>query len=134
MKRREFVLYQGRDIRGRVRTTGVVWVSDRGLPRRVWGWERWVDGMESVLVEWVRHSNRATVKGDDGNALKRDNLGRRDSIASPIPIGCSEVLGRGFPTSFVNLVFLGNCQSMALHHLLYNSINNVVMQVLEKWD
>jgi hypothetical protein len=32
------------------------------------------------------------------------------------------------------LVFLGNCQSMALHHLLYNSINNVVMQVLEKWD
>ena len=88
--------------------------------------ERGVDRVESVLVEWVRHSTRGTVKGDDGNGLKRDNLGRRDSTASPIPIGCSKVLSRGFPTSFVNSIFLGNCQSMALHHLLFDSINNVM--------
>jgi hypothetical protein len=88
--------------------------------------KRAVDRVESVLVEWVRHSTRGTVKRDDGNGLKRDNLGRRDSTGSPIPIRCSKVLGRGFPTSFVDSVFLSNFQSMALHHLLFNLINNVV--------
>ena len=101
-------------------------MSDRCLPMVVGVCERGVDRVESVLVEWVRHSTRGTVKGDDGNGLKRDNLGRRDSTASPIPIGCSKVLSRGFPTSFVNSIFLGNCQSMALHHLLFDSINNVM--------
>ena len=81
--------------------------------------------MESVLVERIRHADGATIKGGDVDGLKRDNFRGRDSICSPIPIRRSQVLSCSNPISLVDLVSLGNVESMALHDLLYNWIIRV---------
>jgi hypothetical protein len=85
-----------------------------------------VDGVKSVLEEWVRHGDGAAIESSDGDERKSDDLGRRDYIArgSPIPVRCSKVLGCGCPSLSVNRVLLRNIESMALHHLLYDSISN----------
>jgi hypothetical protein len=101
-------------------------VSEGRLPVAVRSWEGRVDGMESVLEEWVRHADGATIESDDVDRLKRDNLSRWDRICSPIPIRCSQVLGRGVPSVFINLVLACNIESMSLHDLLYDSMNTMM--------
>jgi hypothetical protein len=121
----QIILCQILDVRGRVRGFGVR-VSEGRLPVAVRSWEGRVDGMESVLEEWVRHADGATIESDDVDRLKRDNLSRWDRICSPIPIRRSQVLGRGVPSVFINLVLARNIESMSLHDLLYDSMNIMV--------
>jgi hypothetical protein len=116
----EVILYQALDIRGRVRVVRIVGVSDGRLPGLVWRWERSVDGVESVLVEGIRHADGAAIKGDDVDILKGDNFRRRDGICSPVPIRRSKVLSCSNPIWLVKLVLLGNVESLALHDLLYD--------------
>jgi hypothetical protein len=101
-------------------------MSEGHRPVAVRSSEGRVDGMESVLEEWVRHADGATIESDDVDRLKRDNLSRWDRICSPIPIRCSQVLGRGVPSVFINLVLARNIESMPLHDLLYDSMNIMV--------
>ena len=84
----QVILSQFLDVRGRVRGTRWVGVSERRLPKFEGGIKGLLDGVEFVLVEWVRHGDGAAIEGGDGDGLKRDNLGRRDYIAraSPIPV------------------------------------------------
>src|SRR5713226_4840616 len=99
-------------------------MSDRCLPILVGSWERWVDGVEGVLVQGVRHSGRVTVRRGDVNALQRDDLRRRDGIGSPIPVRRSEVLCCAHPPLLI-LVLASNVKGLLLQYLLYNSINMV---------
>jgi hypothetical protein len=112
-------------IRDRVR--GIRWagMSERRVPKFEGSIKGLLDGVEFVLAEWVRHGDGAAIEGSDSDGLKRDNLGRRDYIArgSPIPVRRSKVPSRGPPRVSINLVFLRDIKSMALHHLLYGSIN-----------
>jgi len=87
---------------GQALDVGHVWSSGRGIPdRRLISverrWKRRVDGIESVLVQRVRHTCRLTVRRDNIDGLLCDDLRRRDTIGSPVPVGRSEVLGYALP-------------------------------------
>ena len=123
MREGQVILFQAFDVRGRVRGFGWIGVSERRLPNLEHVWEGIVDGVESVLVEWVRHADGAAIEVDDVDSLETDNLGRRDYISSPIPKRRSKVLGRSFPSIFINLVFSRDTECMALQHLLYDPVN-----------
>jgi hypothetical protein len=100
-----------------------MWASDGRLimfPRSAY--EGLVDGVKSVLEEWVRHGGGFAIEISDGNVRKSDDLGDYIARGSPIPVRCSKVLGCGCPSLFVNREILRNLESMALHHLLYDSI------------
>ena len=88
-------------------------MSNRRLPILVGKWERWVDGVESVLDERVWHRSRVTVRRGDVNSRQGGNLRRRDGISSPIPVWRSQILGRSQPAILI-LVSLGNVKSMPL--------------------
>src|SRR5580692_13153165 len=94
IKQSKIILYQGLDIRGRVWTVRGGGMPDRRRPTVVgtwFRWEGWVDGVESVFDEGVRHKFLTLRRGDlDG--FKGDNLRRRDGVSSPIPVGCSQIL------------------------------------------
>lgn len=99
----ETILYQGLDIRGRVWAVRGGGMSDRRRPTVVgtwFRWEGWVDGMESVFDEGVRHSF-LTVRRGDLDDFESDNLRRRDGISSPIPVGRSQILGCSFPALLI---------------------------------
>jgi hypothetical protein len=123
MREGQVILFQARDVRGRVRGIGWIGVSEGRLPNLEHAWEGIVDGVESVLVEWVRHADGVAITVDDVDSLERDNLGRRNYISNPIPIRRSKVLSRGFPSVFINLVFGRNTDSMAMQYLLYDPVN-----------
>jgi hypothetical protein len=123
MREGQVILFQMIDVRSRVRGIGWIGLSQRRLPNLEHLLERIVDGVESVSIEWVRHVDGAAIVVDDVDGLVTDNLTRRDNISGPIPIRRSKVLGRGFPSDFINLEFVRNAESMALQHLLYDPVN-----------
>jgi hypothetical protein len=86
-----------------------------GVPRR---WERRVDGVESVPIKRVWHACRLTVRRDNIDGLQGDDLRRRDTIGSPVPVGRSEVLGYSYPMRLIVTIGLGNVKSVLLQHLL----------------
>lgn|SRR6266850_266577 len=113
------IRYQELDVSGRVRAAWVIRTSYRRLPRIPRLWESPdVLGIESVLVQRVRHIGRTTARGSqDGNSLLLNDLGRWDGIGSPIPERCSQGLSCSYPALFI-LVIFGNFKSVLLHHLL----------------
>lgn len=92
MKKIKGILYEALDVGGCTLTVEVIWTSDRCLPILVGRWERGVDGMECILVQGVGHISRVTVRRSDIDGLQRDDLRRRDSIGSPVPVRRSKVL------------------------------------------
>ncbi|SRR6266851_5410042 len=121
------ILCQEWDVSGRVWAPWVVRAPNRRLPVLVGRFEGRVDGVESVLVQWVRHISRVAVRGrQDGDSSQRNDLSRRDAVGSPIPVGCAQVLSCRYPALLI-LVSLGNRKSILLQRLLYYSISIVVM-------
>ena len=95
-------------------------MSDRRLPTTVWSRERSVNWIESVLDEGVRHGGRLAIGRDNIDSLQGDNLRRGYGITRPVPVWRSQVLGRGNPALFINLVRVGDLNSMLTQHLLDN--------------
>jgi hypothetical protein len=98
-------------------------VSDRRLPIAVWLREGWVNRIEGVLEEWVRHVGRLAIGCDNADGLIGDNLRGRDGVSRPVPVGGSQVLGCGNPTPCIDLVRVCDLESVLLQHLLDNLID-----------
>jgi hypothetical protein len=113
------IRYQTLDVSGRIRAVRVIGTSYRRLPGipRIWEIAD-VVGIESVLVQRVRHFSLTTVRGpQDGNSRLLNDLGRWDGIGGPIPVRCSQGLSCIYPALFIPVIF-GNFKSVLLHHLL----------------
>jgi len=106
------------NVGGRVRAVRVVGASNCRFPRAVWSRERPINRVEGVLEEWVRHGGRFAIGCDDIDGFQGDNFRRRDAVSSPVPVWRSQVLGCGDPALFINLVRVGDLESVLLKHLL----------------
>ena len=98
-------------------------MSDRRLPIAVGLGERWVNGIEGVLQEWVRHVGRLAIGCDNADGLIGDNLRGRDGVSRPVPVRGSQVLGSGDPTLCIDLVRFCDPDSVLMQHLLDDLID-----------
>jgi hypothetical protein len=116
------------NVGGRVRAVRVVGASNRRFPGAVYlTFERRINRVEGVLEEWVRHGGRFSIGCDDIDGFQGDNFRRRDDVSRPVPVWRSQVLGCGDPALFINLVRVGDLDSVLLKHLLDNWVDIITV-------
>lgn len=111
-------LFKSCNVVGCIRA-GAVRLSERCGPLAVGSGERWVNRMETIMVEGVVDGGLLSVRRGDRYLLEGDDLVRRHSVRSPVPVWVPEV-GRSLnPCIFIRGGIRGcDSRSMPLDDLL----------------
>lgn len=127
------VLLEHRDIVG---STGILArrLPEGRLPTAVRIREGCVNGMKTVMVQWIVDCDFVPIFTGDGNLLLRDNLIRRDGVLCPIPERLAEISGGLLPVLCIDCVCRSDLSSLSSSAVLFDvaaadAINSVASSI-----
>ena len=93
-------------------------LTQSGLPQAVGSRERWVDGMEGIMIEWIVNSKIVAIWTSDCDLSKSNDLVRGHRVQSPIPERMTELVCSLNPSILVDRVGSRNLLRIGLYNLL----------------